>query len=201
MPRPLTRRSTTVATLFALALALAGPALVSAHEERDVAGTAMEVGFIGEPVFVGNKSGVEVFVNRGDTPVEGLEKTLKVSVTAGGQTRDLPLDARFDTKGAYESFFIPTAAGQYSFHLTGTIEGTAVDETFTSGPTSFGDVEDTSSGQFPVVLPGAADVAANARKGADAAAQLPIAIGLGAAGLVAGLAALGLTLARRRPRS
>jgi hypothetical protein len=188
-----------IATSFAVLFLLFLPGLVLAHEARDVAGTQMEVGFIDEPVFVNDRSGLEFFVNRNEQPVEGLEKTIKASVTAGGQTRELPVSARPETTGAYESYFIPTVAGQYSFHLTGTIDGTPIDETFTSGPTTFGDVEDTQSGQFPIVLPGPADVAANAKKGADAASQLPIAIGLGAAGVVVGLAALGLTLARRRP--
>lgn len=199
MLRSFVRRSIAVASGCALVLVLALPALVAAHEERDVVGTQMEVGFVDEPVFVANRSGLEMLVNRDDAPVEGLEKTLKASVTGGGQTRDLTLEANDEEKGVYRSFFIPTVAGQYSFHITGTIEGAAVDETFTSGPDTFGDVEDTASGQFPVVLPAPADVAANAKKGADAANQVTIAIGLGAAGLVVGLAALGMTLARRRP--
>ena len=96
--------------------------------------------------------------------------------------------------------FIPTAAGKYTFHLTGTIEGTAIDESFTSSPDGFNEVQEAASGQFPVTLPTAAELSAEAKKGADAASQVTIALALGGAGLVVGLLALGVALAgRRRP--
>lgn len=194
-------RAGAVAAILGATSALLLPGIAAAHEERDVAGTSMEVGFIDEPVFVGNRSGLEILVSTGETPVEGLETTLKATVTAQGQTRDLPISPRFGQTGTYQSYFIPTAAGQYSFHITGSISGTAVDETFTSGPSTFGDVEDSAAGQFPVALPAPADLAAQAKRGSDAAGQGTIAIALGALGLITGLAALGLTLARRRPRA
>ena len=197
-------RRTTVRRIGAAGLAgllivlLASPAL--AHEERDVAGYSFEVGLINEPVYVGQKSGLEFFVNKAGTPVEGLEKTLKAEVIAGQAKRDLPISARFGEKGAYESVFIPTAGGKYTFHISGTIEGTAVDESFTSSPSGFNEVQEAASGQFPVTLPTAAELSAEARKGADASTQLPIALALGAGGLLVGLVALGVALAgRRRP--
>jgi hypothetical protein len=193
-----TRQLWTAATLSVSLLAIvAGPAL--GHERRDVASATFVVGMIDEPVFVGDRSGLELRVVRGDAPVDGLEQSLKAEVTAQGQSRQLPLEPAFGEPGSYRSYFIPSAAGQYSFHITGTLDGTPVDERFTSGPETFGDVEDTASGAFPVPLEAPADVAANARKGADAAGQVAIAMGLGGAGLIAGLAALGLALARRRP--
>ena len=158
----------------------------------------LEVGLIGEPVYVGEKSGLEFFVNKGDTPVEGLEKTLKAEVIVGEAKRDLPIKARFDEKGAYESVFIPTASGKYTFHIYGTVEGDAVDESFTSSPDGFNEVQEATSGQFPVTLPTAAELSAEAKKGADAASQATIAVALGAAGLIAGLLALGVALAGRR---
>jgi hypothetical protein len=181
-----------------LVFSLASP--VFAHEERTVAGYDVEVGMIDEPVFVGQKSGLEFFVHKGETAITGLEKTVKAQVSFGGQTRDLPINARFGEDGAYESVFIPTAAGKYTFHLTGTIEGQTIDESFTSSPTGFGEVDEAATGQFPNILPTTTEVSADARKGADAAGQLPLAIGLGAAGAVLGLVALAVSLAgRRRP--
>jgi hypothetical protein len=176
----------------------AGPAL--AHEEREVAGYDVEVGMINEPVFVGQKSGLEFFVMKGETPVEGLETTLKAEVIYGDAKRDLPITARFDSKGAYESVFIPTAAGKYTFHIFGTIEGNQVDESFTSSPDGFDEVQEAVAGQFPVTLPTAAELSADAKKGADAASQVTIALVLGGAGLLVGLLAVGIALAgRRRP--
>lgn len=177
---------------------LAGTAL--GHEERDVGDYAFEVGLIDEPVYVGQSSGLEFHVTKGDQPVSGLDETLKAEVIFGQTRRDLPLSEREEDPGWYQSVFIPTAAGKYTFHISGTIEGNPVDESFTSSPDGFNEVQEAASGQFPVTLPTAAELSADAKKGADAASQVTIALALGGAGLVVGLLALGVALAgRRRP--
>jgi hypothetical protein len=190
------RRLLAAVTAVTLIVLVAGVA--SAHEERDVSGYSFVVGFIDEPVYVGQKSGLEFFVNKGDTPVEGLEQTLKAEVIKGDAKRDLPLEARFGEKGAYESYFFPTAAGDYTFHIFGTVEGTQVDESFTSSPDGFSPVNELSGGQFPVQFPAQAELVADAEAGSNAASQVTIALALGAAGLIAGLIGIGLALAARR---
>lgn len=180
----------------ALAALTTGAAL--AHESRDVGEYTIVVGFIDEPVFSGDKSGLEFFVSRGEEPVEGLEETLEAEVTAGGETRELEVGPRFGEAGAYESVFYPTASGQYTFHIFGQIGDQPFDEEFTSGPDTFHEVQEVTSGQFPVQFPSTADLARDAEAGAGAATTATIALALGAAGLLAGLVALGLTLARRR---
>ena len=188
------------ATVAAIVLSISTVTPVLAHEERTVGDYDLEVGFIAEPVYVGERSGLEVHVTKGDQPVEGLDTSLKAQVTFGGQSRDLTLAAREDEPGWYELVFIPTAAGPYTFRLTGTIEGQAIDQSFTSSPTGFDQVQEAATGQFPDILPTTVELAAQAQKGADAAGQLPLAIGLGAAGAVLGLVALAVALAgRRRP--
>jgi hypothetical protein len=180
-----------------LTLAVSGIAL--AHEVREVGDYTFVVGFIDEPVFAGQKSGLEFSVSAGDEqPVEGLEETLQAEVTYEGETQALPVSPRFGVPGWYESVFFPTAAGQYTFHIFGEIEGVGVDESFTSGEETFGDVADAASGQFPVVFPPTGDVVRDAEAGADAAGTATLALVLGGAGLLVGLVALGLTLARRR---
>ena len=169
-----------------------------AHESREVGDQTFVVGFIDEPVFTGQKSGLEFFVSHGgEEPVEGLEETLQAQVTFGGDTRDLEISPRFGEPGAYESVFFPTAAGPYTFRLFGEVEGEPVDESFTSRPETFGEVEELAGGQFPVQFPATADVVADAEAGAAAATQATIALVLAIIGLLAGLVALGLTLARR----
>ncbi len=187
-----------VAVAAAALFTLLATGAVAAHEERDVAGCSIEVGFMNEPVYVGQKSGLEFFVNKGDTPVVGLEKTITAEVIKGDQKRSLPIKARYGEKGAYESVFFPTVAGPYTFHLTGTIDGKAIDESFTSSPTGFNEVKELSGGQFPVQFPSEADLAADAQAGRTAASQVTFALGLGAAGLLAGLVGIGLALAARR---
>ncbi|HEY3524250.1 MAG TPA: hypothetical protein VGK63_11155 [Candidatus Limnocylindrales bacterium] len=193
------RRALVGAAAVAATAALTAPSAF-AHEERDVGGYKLEVGFIDEPVFVGERSGLEVFVHKGDQPVAGLEQTLKAQAAYGSSTLDLPLSADEDDPSHYESVFIPTAAGPYTFHLTGSIEGNPIDERFTSSPTGFDEVHDLASGEFPDQLPSIVDVAAQAQKGEDAAGLVPVAIGIGIVGVVVGLVSLGVALAgRRRP--
>jgi hypothetical protein len=200
VPSPSVHVRRLVAVTAAVFLALLSVGVASAHEERDVAGYSVEVGFIDEPVYVGQKSGLEFLVNKGEKPVEGLEKTLKAEVIKGDQKRDLPIDARFEAPGAYESVFFPTEAGAYTFHIFGTIEGNAVDESFTSSPKGFSEVQELSGGQFPVQFPAEAELVADAKAGKDASSQVTLALGLGAAGLLAGIVGIGLALAaRRRP--
>jgi hypothetical protein len=196
--RTAVRRLASTGLAGLLVVGLAGTAL--GHEERDVAGYSVEVGLIGEPVFVGQRSGLELHVTKDDQPVSGQAGTLKAEVVYGDAKRDLPLNEREEDPGWYESVFIPTAAGKFTFHITGTIEGSAVDESFTSSPTGFNEVQEATAGQFPTTLPTVAELSAEAKKGADAASQVTIALVLGAAGLVVGLLGLGVALAaRRRP--
>ena len=148
----------------ALVALTAGGAL--AHESREVGEHTFVVGFMDEPVFTGQKSGLEFFVSHGEEePVEGLEETLEAQVTFGSETRDLEISPRFGEPGAYESVFFPTAAGPYTFRIFGEVEGEPFDESFTSGPETFGEVEELAGGQFPVQFPATADVGPMRRPG------------------------------------
>src|SRR5688572_25427219 len=92
------RRLAAVAAALLLTLLTAGLAL--AHESRDVRGYQWIVGFINEPVFVGDRSGLEFFVTQNDQPVEGLEATIKAEVIHGNERRPLAVSSRFGEPGA-----------------------------------------------------------------------------------------------------
>jgi hypothetical protein len=177
---------------------IVGTGAVIAHETREVGDHSVVVGFVGEPVFTGQKSGLEFMVSRAEQPVEGLEETLAATVTFEDATRDLGIEPRFGEPGWYQSIFFPTAAGPYTFRIFGEIEGVPFDESFTSGPDTFSEVQDVTAGQFPVQFPATGDIVRDAQVGANAATTATIALVLSGAGLVAGLVALGLSLARRR---
>lgn len=189
-----------LALIVATSLAVISAGTTLAHEQREVGDYTLTVGFIDEPVYIGSRSGLElrVMTTADEQPVEGLETSLAATVTQGDTTRDLVLSPRFGQPGWYQSFFIPTVAGAYSFQVTGEIEGTAVDETFSTGPDTFGEPQALAAAQFPVQFPGQAELVDDAQRGADAAGQVTIALILGGLGLVAGLAALGLSLGARR---
>ncbi len=199
-PHPALARLVAVAGFSLILVALAAVP-VAAHDETEIDGYAIEVGFIDEPVFVGDRSGLELIVAKDGQPVTGLEKTISAEVIFGDQTRSLPLAARESEPGAYESIFVPTVSGRYTFHLTGSIDGTALDHSWTSSPTGFDEVQEATAGQFPVQLPTTAELQAASKKGADATTTANLALGIAIAGLVVGLVAAGIALASRRRRA
>lgn len=141
----------------------AGPA--AAHEARTVDGIDMEVGWGTEPAYAGETNSVQLLLSHDGRPVTDLGDTLKVEVSFGDQTQEFPIEpffepGEFGTPGDYRAFLIPTRAGTFSFHFSGTIEGHRIDETFTSGPKTFDDVDDPQSVQFPVQDPSTGELAA-----------------------------------------
>ena len=207
---------TAIAT-FALS---AGPA--SAHEERKVGAYQLTVGWAHEPTYTGVENAVQIFIKDAKgNPVDDLgdPPSLKVQVINGSQTSDpLDLKASFDpdtgegTHGEFDASIIPTVPGDYTFHLTGSINGQNIDEKFTSSDKTFDPVKDPTEVQFPAKVPSnsqlaqsisrnetrAASVAKSAKDSADTAKTLAI-VGI-AVGVVLGGAGLIVALtSRRRP--
>jgi hypothetical protein len=206
----------------------AGPA--SAHEERKVGNYVLHVGFGDEPAYAGAKNSVQLLLHdaRTDKPVVDLGDSLKVDVTQGAgsatdDSRKLTMNiepdfevGEFGTPGDYRAFFIPTTAGTYTFHFTGTSKGQRVDEKFTSGPQTFSDAEDPAQVQFPVKEPSGSQLSARldrevprlndalaasqarASKAEDAASQARSIAIVGVVVGVLGLAAAAYGLTRKR---
>ena len=90
-------------------------------------------------------------------PVEGLEGWIQAEVThvASGAKRTMDLIAVFGEPGHYVAHLIPTASGVYEFRVFGTIEGTAINETFASkgGGGGFDDIRSSAGLHFPEELP------------------------------------------------
>jgi hypothetical protein len=83
-------------------------------------------------------------------PVLGLEETLSVEIIKGDQSQTLEFRPLFGVPGTYVADVLPTETGDYTFRIFGSINGTPVDETMTSGPDTFSSVEPTDSIAFPV---------------------------------------------------
>jgi len=111
----------------------------------------IEFGWRVEPAYAGQPNGPELFVSVHDTeePVEGADESLRLEVMFGDQTKTLPLRAAENDPGHYIADLIPTRPGDYSFHLTGTIGDTSVDEVFSSADGEFSSVEPGSDILFP----------------------------------------------------
>jgi len=157
-------------------------------------------------------------------PVAGLEKTLKVEVAAGGKKKEFNLQSSFGTPGTYKTSFYPTVQTTLSYRIFGTIDDVPVNFTFTCSPAGHARVpEDTTEvkvsdqvtrlskrGSFgcpvsksEVGFPEAASSAFELQTKitsmesalAGAQSQAGTARLLGVAGLVAGLAGLGIGMA------
>jgi hypothetical protein len=212
----------TGALVLTMLVLLAGR--TAAHEVRQVGDLDLVVGFGQEPAYAGQPNSVELLLSTGGNPVTDLGDTLTVSLGFGDQSKDLSVEpffevGEFGTPGDYRAWFIPTRAGQYSFHFTGTIRGTKIDETFTSGPKTFGDVENPTDAEFPVQDPTNGELAdridreiprleaavtdvktsvdrsvGSAADDASSARTLAlVGVALGALGLIAAIAAIAMT--------
>ena len=60
--------------------------------------------------------------------------------------------------GEYNAPIMPTAPGDYTFHITGNVHGQPVDVTVTSGDETFDTVQGTAEIQFPVKIPAMPEV-------------------------------------------
>ena len=203
------------------------PGVASAHEEGDVGPIHMEVGFGTEPAYAGQPNSVQIILSRHDgaDPILDLGDSLSVAVSFGENVTDaFSLEPNIEPggdgiQGDYRAWFIPTSAGRYTFHFTGTVDGTEIDKAFIAGPKTFSTVEDASSATFPTVTFPAnselatrieqdaaranddvAAVAASAQAAWDAAdtakTEAIVGIAIGAFGLLMGGVALVVT--RRR---
>jgi hypothetical protein len=176
-----------------------------AHERRAVGKYDFVVGFVNEPAFQDEPNGLDLAITDRDSqqPVEGLEKTLKVTLAFGGNPpKELPLRARFRMPGKYTADLIPTRSGTYTWTVTGDILGQAVGEKFESGPGRFNDVESAANLHFPVRELSSGEVSTQLADAQRTAAQAQllglIGVGAGVLGLVVGGMAL-LATRRRQP--
>lgn len=205
------RRAASVALVAVLTAAIlvgvAGPA--SAHERREVGQRIFVVGFGEEPAYAGQPNSVQLLLSdRKERPITDLGDELGVEVVFGDQRTELSLEPRFvvgvfGTPGDYRAYFVPSRPGRYTFEFSGTIKGQKIDETFTSGPKTFDDVQDPAAQMFPVRDPTTGQLAerldrdvARLENSSDGVAR-----GLGIAGVGVGLVAAAVALAALRRRT
>ena len=155
----------TAAILCVSPAVLAAPA--PAHETAAAGELALELGWGTEPAYVGQLNSVQLIVTHaadGD-PINDPGARLTATVNYGDQTQEFPLAPTYDaatgtgTPGEYAALVIPTAPGDYTFRVTGSIEGVKVALKVKSSPKTFSPVEEASAVQFPVKVPGPEQVA------------------------------------------
>jgi hypothetical protein len=177
-----------IAVAGAIMLTIAVAGTMQAHVLKEFGTYSVALGWSVEPTYVGQINAVQVVVKdkQGKAVTDLADGDLKVVVGVGGQqSAALPLINKFDPDtglgiaGDYEAPLMPTAPGDYTFHLTGTIHGQAVDETATSSDSTFNSAVEATDVQFPNKLPSLSEIATsldriNARLSASAA---PVASG------------------------
>jgi len=207
-----------IAATCAVLLSLLVASVVTAHVVKQAGPYTLEIGWQHEPTYVGEANGVQVIIHDADDqPITDLATDdLKVVVSTGDQqTGELTFEPGFDlaegdgNPGEYNAPIMPTAPGDYTFHLTGAIHGEAVDITVTSSDETFDTVRGTNDIQFPAKLPAVPDLVTRldrvdarltSAEGAQAAADRALLVGggLGLLGVLVGAAAL--LVARRAAR-
>jgi hypothetical protein len=167
----------------ALLLALASSfAVASAHYVFTAGKYRVAIGWQFEPAFgtdtyVGEQNAIQVFVdiasadNPKGTPVSTLNvdcshPDFQVTVTVGTTTSSpfCPAPAYDGDTGngrldEYDYPLVPTVVGTYTFHIFGSINGTPIDQTVRSGPTTFDSIADSSAVEFPIAVPATAAIA------------------------------------------
>ena len=145
---------------FSLILSIAIPSQFAfAHEKQLLSINEKPylfvVGSVDEPVYINDKSGVEIFAYipdpndplaedaNGTKPVTGLEKTLKVEVSAGPKNKTLDFEPDEDNPSHYTATFFPSAETTYTYTLTGTVDNTPIHISYSCVP---GAGDDDSSG-------------------------------------------------------
>jgi hypothetical protein len=163
------------------AFALTPVVLASAHAVLHVGQYYVAIGWQFEPAsgtvtYVDQSNAAQVFIdvpkagNPFATPVGDLnadctKPDFQVTVTFGTQTSS-PLcpQPAFDADTGrgrmdeYDVVLTPTRVGDYKFRIFGTIHGTGIDQTVTSGPTTFDSVGDQNSTEFPAAVPALSDL-------------------------------------------
>jgi hypothetical protein len=203
-----------IAGAAASIITFAAAGATQAHVLKDFGTYSVALGWVVEPTYVGQVNAIQVVVKdkQGKAVTDLADGDLKVIVSVGGQQSSaLALNNKFDpdtglgVPGDYEAPITPTTPGDYTFHLTGSIHGEAVDETATSSDSTFDSAVEATDIEFPNKLPSLTEIttsldrisarlSASASPGASAAAPAPTAD----AGLADAITAAQTTAAQAR---
>ena len=189
-----------IAALGVTTLLLGLPPGTSAHEKKEFGQLHLTIGWENEPVYSGCTNAVDVMVSdASNVPVTDAGGSLSVEVSFGDEHNVWPLLPVGGRPGAFRSPLVPTRAGTYTFHITGTLKGQTIDARSTCSDGTFDCVIDISEIQFPVKDPSAAQLAERVSRALPRAERAQkVAIAALAVGALALAAAVGLGVQRGR---
>jgi hypothetical protein len=103
-------------------------------------------GFLNEPVYVDDKSGVDLYAYTPDPkdpmstdsnstkPIEELQDSLKAEISAGPKIKVLDLEPDEEQPGHYTASFIPDVETTYKFRIFGNLSGSPISIDFSCSP-------------------------------------------------------------------
>jgi hypothetical protein len=196
------RRAVGLALAAALIALPATAAPAAAHTRVQAGPYTIELGWLDEPTYVGRLNAAVIVVSGpGGEPVTDLfAGDLSLVAGFGGRESDpIEFEPAFSPiggmPGEYRAPLLPTEAGEFSFRIVGTIDGTAIDVAVASGPTTFDSPIGTTALEFPVRLPTIGELTTRVERvdgratGAASAAEQAQAASAAATGQVAELRA------------
>lgn len=195
-------------------LVTASPAL--AHTSQTQGPYTLTFGWANEPCYTSAENAVQLFIHQGGVTGTAVANArgLTVQVSAGGATSPplalnnaLDPDTGLGNPAEYDAPLIPTIPGPYTFHITGTINGTRIDVSATSSDSTFDSAHDPSGVEFPTQPPTNATLAqavVNLRAqvtGVQASASRAKTLAYVALGAAVVAALLGIAAGTRRTRT
>jgi hypothetical protein len=189
-----------VAILFTVVLLLVTATAAFAHGSTTVGDYTIEIGFKNEPAIQGEMNGLDLIVTNTKTekPVTGLADSLQAEIIFGASKKTLKIEPVEGEDGAYTAAVIPTAVGDYTWHIFGKIEDTPVDISMTSSPTTFVSVDPPST----ITIPGSAAAGLTSEMAlAQANQRATIGMIAGLVGILIGLVSLVVAVTRGAKRA
>lgn len=168
-----------------------------AHGHTTVGDYELVIGFHNEPAYQGEPNGLDLFVTNSKTgeKINGLASTLSAEIIYGNSAKSLLMKAQWGRDGAYTAYVLPTAVGNYTWHIFGSIQGTPVDVKMTSSPDTFSAVQSKSSVSFPSADPTVSEL----QQQIASANRLAVgALIVGIAGLLVGVGGMFFGMRNRR---
>jgi len=127
--------------------------LAAGHGRKAVGDYSFLVGFFSEPTFQNSLNGVSLTItNATGSYISGQAGLVNVTVTQTNTPNEsigLAIESIYNSPGVYAAYFVPTKAGDYTFHFLGNVLGTAVDVSFTSSTDGFEGVRSTANLVYP----------------------------------------------------
>jgi hypothetical protein len=193
------KRVLAIGSLAVLGALFLAPSLSIAHERRTIGAGKYDVvvGWDTEPAYVSQKNAASIRISKAGTnpaePVTGADKTLKVEIRQGAQTRSFALRAAFGQPGYYLADIVPTRDGDYVWSFVGAIGSDQITEKFDTADGKFNAVQAATEVQFPIASPDPAQIVSElqaARAAAQSAQTVGlVGVGVGVLGLLVAVAA------------